>query len=659
MSSVDLEDPSRPGDPIATDDAVESPSNEQLPPSPLRVLLESLPFAAVAIGVAAWIYRLWDQDWSLPFRSFGPDVYFIESTLKAIQDHGWYLTNPQLNAPFGQQTYDYPNAGENLQLGIIKLFTLITRTPGQALNLYYLVGFGLLVMVTFAVFRHLRFGAIPAGAAALLYTFLPYHFWHMEDHLFRSTYLSAPIAALLLLWGLSWRTTFLRDPDGATWGVRRLAGNLKVKWVVAALLLCGVVATFETMTIAFFLTTFTLAAIIVAIRRRDPGQLAVLGVAIATCGLAFALSLAPNLRYWAANGTNKDTGRRVPTEQEAFGLQPSQLLLPIPTHRIHALRGLQKTARRNSSLPDEGGQELGLVGAVGLLTLLYWALSGGVRRRVREPFHDRGMLREHASLATLILIPVGTVSGFALLLSISGFAQVRVWNRVVVLIGFFAMMAVAMGFEKLLARRQTGSFWRSKPVAIGAIALITVFGLWDTGATRNANYGNRANITELKPFLASTQKLLPAHGAVFQLPITPFPETPAKGSTQEYDQLLPYLWSNNGLRWSAGGMRGRPDADWQLQVFADGPVKWLAALRGLGFDAILLDTHGYDDDGKAAVADLTAALGKPQLTSANGRWLLWDIRPWAERTGLTDAEARAAARRLVGDDIDRVPGNQP
>ena len=78
----------------------------------------------------------------MPFHSFGPDVYFIESTLKAIQDHGWYLHNPQLNAPFGQQSYDYPNAGENLQLGIIKLFTLITHTPGQALNLYYLVGFG-------------------------------------------------------------------------------------------------------------------------------------------------------------------------------------------------------------------------------------------------------------------------------------------------------------------------------------------------------------------------------------------------------------------------------------------------------------------------------------------------------------------------------------
>src|SRR5206468_1933361 len=139
-----------------------------------------------------------------------------------------------------------------------------------------------------------------------------------------------------------------RDPEGATWGARRLAGNLRWKWVGAALVLCGVVATFETMTIAFFLTTFTLAALIVAIRRRDPGQLGVLGVAIAACGLAFALSLAPNLRFWAANGTNKDTGRRVPTEQEAFGLQPSQLLLPIPNHRLKALHGLQKSARKNS-----------------------------------------------------------------------------------------------------------------------------------------------------------------------------------------------------------------------------------------------------------------------------------------------------------------------
>ena len=510
-------------------------------------------------------------------------------------------------------------------------------------------------MVTFAVFRHLRFGTIAAGAAALLYTFLPYHFWHMEDHLFRSTYLSAPIAALLLLWGLSWRTTFLADPDGPLWGVRRLAGNLRWKWVLAAVLLSGAVATFETMTIAFFLTTFTLAAIVVAIRRRDPAQLVVLGATILVCGLAFGVSLAPNLRYWAANGTNRDTGRRVPTEQESFGLQPSQLVLPVPNHRLPVLRNLQKSARKGSALPDEGGQELGFVGAAGLFVLLYWALTGGVRRRVREPFHDRGLLREHAALATLILIPLGTVSGFALLLSISGFAQVRVWNRVVIIIAFFAMMAVAMGFEKLLARKPTGSFWRSRPVAIGAIALITVFGIWDTAVPRNATYGNKADIAELKPFLASTQELMPSHGAIFQLPITPFPETPAKGSTQEYDQLLPYLWSNNDLRWSAGGMRGRTDADWQLKVFADGPVKSLAALRGLGFDAILLDTHGYDDGGTAAVADLTAALGKPQITSANGRWMLWDIRPWSIRTGLTNAQARAAAERLVGADINRVP----
>ena len=121
----------------------------------------------------------------------------------------------------------------------------------------------------------------------------------------------------------------------------------------------------------------------------------------------------------------------------------------------------------------------------------------------------------------------------------------------VVLIGFFAMLAVAMGFEKLLARRQTGSFWRSRPVAIGAIALITVFGLWDTGATRNARYGNRANITELKPFLASTQKLLPAHGAVFQLPSHRSPRRPPRAAPRSTTSSCP----TSGPTTGCGGAR--------------------------------------------------------------------------------------------------------
>lgn len=625
---------------------------------PGRVLLESLPVGALAIGVASWLYRVWDQDWSQPFRTAGPDTTFIALMVRAIHEHGWYFHNPSLNAPFGQQFYDYPSGGETLQLALLRVLTLFVHDPITAINTYFLLGFGFLAMVTFAVFRHLRFGPVVSAGVALLYTFLPYHLWHMEDHLYRSTYASAPIACLLLLWALSWRSTFLRDPDGPIWGVRALVGNLRRKQVVSAVLLCAVVATFETMTIAFFLVTLGLASLVVAVRRRDPAQLLASGVAVAVVGCFVLLAFAPNLRYWHAHGRNTDIVKRDATEQEAFGLQPSRLLLPVPGHRLVSFDDARAKARLHSPLAgDEGGQELGLVGAVGLVALLWWGLSHGVQAKVAGAFHDRSTLRDHAALCTLILIPVATASGFALLLSINGFAKVRVWNRVVVLIGFFALLTVAIGLERLLARARAADRprWLTTPVAVGLVVLLTAFGLWDTAVLRVPAGGHRAPAAELRAFVADVEDRLPDQAMIYQFPVTPFPELPAKGTTQEYDELQPYLASDRSLRWSAGGLRGRPDADWQLNVFAKGPVASLPGLRGLGFRAVEIDIDGFDDHGTAAVAELEGELGPAQVTSTSGRWKLWDLQAWARRTGQDPVAERAAARDLVGDLIDEIP----
>jgi phosphoglycerol transferase len=621
-------------------------------PRLLRILGESLPFTAIAVLVAACIYRVWDQDWSVPFRGAGTDTTFIAGMVKPIQDHGWYLHNLNLNAPFGQQFYDYPSSGESLQLAILRFISLFTHGPYQTINVYYLLGFGALTMVTFAVVRTLRFGVLPSGGVALLYTFLQYHFAHMEQHLYRSTYLSAPLAALLLLWALSWRQSFLVDPDGPVWGWRELFGNLRRTRVASALVLCGVVATFETMTLAFFLTVLALVSVLAAARRRDWGHLGVFAVAVVTCALCFALAMAPTLRYWASNGTNTSTGSRVPTEQEAFGLQISQLLLPVPHHNVKALRGTQDKARGHSPITGEAGQELGFIGAAGFLVLLGWGLTHGIRGRDDRPLGDRGALLDHGALCTIVALPVATVSGFALLFSVAGFAQVRVWNRIVVLIAFFALLVVAMGFEWLLAR------WRTELPrlgAIGLVALITAAGIYDTSGVNWTIYGQPANIPELDAWVDATEHALPDQAMIFQFPVIQFPEFPAPGSTQHYDQLLPYLRSDGDLRWSAGGMRGRFNADWQLAVYRGGVTASLPGLAGLGFDAVSIDTHAYTPEGGTQiVAELNKALGPPMLRSTSGRWQLWDLRDYGKKAGLSPQQLHQAATALVGDLVDHI-----
>ncbi len=176
-----------------------------------RLPLETLAVAVVAWAWGAILLRVWDMPMRLPFDTRS-DATLISAMVKTIEERGWYLNQPRLGAPFGQQFYDFPHGGESFQLAVMKVLVTITGDWGLAINLYFLLGFGVLASVTFLVLRHLRFGPVVAGIAALVYTFMPYHFTHGEMHLWRSTYYSAPLAALLLVWATAWRERFLADP---------------------------------------------------------------------------------------------------------------------------------------------------------------------------------------------------------------------------------------------------------------------------------------------------------------------------------------------------------------------------------------------------------------------------------------------------------------
>ena len=243
--------------------------------SPRRLGLETLSVAGFAWVFVALLYRLWNASLRVPLDDGNPDATLIGSMVKTITERGWYQTNPRLGAPFGQYFYDFPHGGETIQLAGIKLITLFVKDFGLTMNLYYLGGFGVLAAVTFLVLRHLRFSYVIAAIGALIYTFLPYHFVHAEGHLYRSTYYSAPLACLLLVWAQSWRTRFLVDPDPPA-GVR-LWRNLRLRRVAAALAICVVIGATETMTMAFAAVLLGSAALVSAIRWREPVRLLVSG----------------------------------------------------------------------------------------------------------------------------------------------------------------------------------------------------------------------------------------------------------------------------------------------------------------------------------------------------------------------------------------------
>lgn len=312
---------------------------QRYPPSPdprpvfpvgnARTALEAALAGAIALAYALISYQVWDARFDVPIED-GYDGRGAASTVKGVLENGWWLHNPDLGAPFGQNAHDFPASGETLQLLVMKGLGWFLPGYAQVMNTYYLAGFALLAAVTMLVLRHLRIPLAVALPIALAYTLLPFHLFHQEEHITRSTYLSAPVACLLLLWSLSWRSWFLHDPDPGKGEWRR---NVRVRRVVVALALAVAIASFETMTTIFTAVLLGASAIVAAVRWRDPRQLLVSGVLIAVLAVMFVGLNAPSLLYWHANGKNPVAGHRGITEGELYGLKISRMLLPEPGHR--------------------------------------------------------------------------------------------------------------------------------------------------------------------------------------------------------------------------------------------------------------------------------------------------------------------------------------
>jgi hypothetical protein len=71
------------------------------------------------------LMRLWRASLQVPFQYTG-DALFYLMAIKGVLEHGWWLENPDVGAPSGQELYDFPSfVGRSLHLLLIKLLGLL------------------------------------------------------------------------------------------------------------------------------------------------------------------------------------------------------------------------------------------------------------------------------------------------------------------------------------------------------------------------------------------------------------------------------------------------------------------------------------------------------------------------------------------------------
>ena len=408
-----------------------SPSTGVRRASILTLEVGAVGLAAVAIAFV--VLQLWRAELRVPFVYNGDGV-FNSMLVKGIVENGWFLHNPHLGFPFGQNLLDYPQGADNLHFLAMRVLSLGSRDPGVVMNVFYIGTYFVNAASAYLALRLMRRTRATAVVFAILFAFLPYHVFRGENHIFLSGYEGIPLAGLLLYWVFQPRPIFFDAAGWRLWRSRRALASILI-----ALALGATGAYYG----VFAALPLGLAAVVGLAAgwgwRRSLSALALSAL------IAFSLvaNLAPSIVHRFVHGTNLEATHKEPLASEFFGLKIAQLVLPVQEHRIDRLAAFQKRSY-NPTLPSEGAQQLGTVGAIGFVGLIGWGLARMARRDPVGADAEVGPL----AFGTLVMVLCGTIGGFSVVLALLGLTEIRSWNRVSVMIAFFAFAFVALGIER-------------------------------------------------------------------------------------------------------------------------------------------------------------------------------------------------------------------
>jgi phosphoglycerol transferase len=535
--------------------------------------------------------------------------------VKSIVDTGWYLTNPYIGFPGGYNFNDYPMTDGVHMILIWLLAHLVSHNYVVVANSFYLLSFFTSTLTAFFVFRYMGLRYPLALAGSLLFTCLPYHFLRNESHFFLASYFSVPIWSLVAILTMIGRSIQL--------------SKHKFIDVFLKILILGVISSTGTYYSFFGCFFVFIAGCIRRFVSRDKHAYKVTLKILTVSGFFVCLNLFPSFIYQFEHGTNAGVGARVASEAEFYGLTITQMVLPYPGHRLVVLDHLRQ--KYDSSLPpilnnENAMASLGIVGVVGLFILL-----GGLFYQERFKHHP---IFQAVMMLNLSGILLATVGGFGVLFALLISPSIRGYNRISVYIGFFALYAFFYCLQAYLMRKKcSAKFYWLIAFIIANLGLLDQINPNYAHPNSNVYVGfpTQNNLTNIDPnkiiasefdsdqkFVGSIEYQMPPGSAIFELPYTFFPESPALNTYfGDYTLFRSYLHSEK-LYWSFGAFTGRSVAAWQMQVATLVPSQMLAQIIFSGFSGIYIDRGSYADNGKRIEDALSKILQEQPLVSSAG-----------------------------------------
>lgn len=571
--------------------------------------------SVVTLFIVINFLRLIEFDLNAPLFYFGEESYNV-ALIKSFIENGWWShVNSNIATPSGWPLYALPLGSDNLNWLIIKIISFFTSNPFLVANTFYLLSFPLIAIVSMIIMKKLGFSYSTSLVIAIIFSFLPFHFFRNTNYLFLSNYSVVPIGVFMVF--TCFKPSVLNlNTDTKFFSKHNTSPIIYFLTMAVIMASGGIYYAFFTVILLIFIGLLEF----IINRSKASAFLSILG--IATITLVEILNNLPFLRYISKSGINWIYFSKGPQDAETYGLKISQLLLPIENHRILKFGAFSRFYNQTAPLVNENaGSALGIIGVLGFLFLIFWfayKLINHKRKWENERLDFLGLL----NIMLILFVGVGGIGALVSYLIVPGIAGL---NRASIFIGFISLLAVAILIDKL--RVMVMPVPAMRPLYFIVIPGILIIGLIDILPERSSVI-KQEKIVEIfradQNFFEKLEASVPNSSEIFQLPYSSFPQNKQFNKIKPFDYLHPYLLSDH-LRWSDGALKSSSDDKWMREVSTAPVPAMIQALKEKDFDGILIDRLGYEDNGESIEAQLEGNLGVPSLISIDSRYTYFKL----------------------------------
>lgn len=592
---------------------------------PPRALIEvgwAVSAAIVSVVAAMVALRATPQTLSQRWTVGGDDQILHYMLFRSATQSFPFSENGSLGFPDGFNAFFTAQFDVSSAL-IAGALALVIHDGFLLLNVFYLLTFAFVALTAYAFFRCLRAQPWAAALVAVVFSLAPYHFLRIgAGHAFLANYWAIPLLGILVLVVAGERTDPFRSwrARGATRLARRL--RAAVPMVVLPALIATTGGYYYVFSVLVLVGVWLLGAVAGLASRVPLREILARALPLGVLGVLVAVELVLLGADWGERYAPYFESRGV-GESEDFAGKILSLFLPwqgTQVPKIGALTNIYANATAVAVTTEPPG--LPVIAIAGLcLLLVSLPLLGAVGgKALQATAFGRFVSDERVrvlAIATLWTLLFYVVTGFGMAVALVAGTTIRAWSRLSIVIALLALGAVAIALSRIGRRG----------VRIVVVALIVVVAVADqlAGVARVVPIAPTTD-GEMTAFVGEADSALPDGCGVVQLPVKSFPDSGRIGQMADYDEALPYLYTEgDDLAWSYGSIRGTTGYD----VFGEAGTtdEFAAAVDASGACAVFVDTAAYVGREGEWYGDVLAVSGSldPVAQSSSGRWLVFAV----------------------------------